>query len=107
MNNNVNSTSMSAPGSPPKPGRRQFQQGAVGIADVEAHPSPRPAIFADDFYSAFEEPLTPCVEILLGYRERQVQTSDAVMAGDLAARIDDVVLGRASLKHQQDAARGD
>src|SRR5208337_1054597 len=107
MNNNVNSTCMSAPGSPPKPGSRQFQQGAVGIADVEAHPSPRPSIFADDFYAAFEEPPTPCVEILLGYRKRQVQTSNALMARDLAAPIDDVVFGRPRLKHQQDAARGD
>src|SRR5271165_650633 len=100
-------SSISAGYSPPKPGRRQFHQRAVGIADVEAHPSPRPAIFANDFYAAFEEPLTPCVEIPLGDRKRQVRTSTAVMAGDLAARIDDVLFGRPGLKHQQDAARGD
>ena len=87
--------------SPPEAGRRQFNQRAVRIAHIEAHPATGPAILADDVHAALGEPLAPGVEIIGADREREVQTAPTVVPGNRAARIDDVLLGRAGLKHQQ------
>jgi hypothetical protein len=89
--------------SPPEPRRSQFHQRAIGVAHVEAHPAAGPAILANDVHAPFREPLTPGVEILGLDREREVQAPATVVPGNLAARLDQVALGRAGLKHQQDA----
>jgi hypothetical protein len=56
---------------------------------------------------AFDKPLAPGLEIFRGDRKREVRPPAAAVARDFASCIDNVVFGRAGLKHQQHAARGD
>ena len=93
--------------SPPQARRRQFNQRAVGVAHVEARSAARPAIFADDLHTLFGEPTTPGAEIIGLDREGEMQAPAAVVSGNHATGFDHVPLGRAGLKHQQNAAFGD
>ena len=93
--------------SPPEPWRRQLNQRAVGIAEIKAHATARPAIFADDLDIARRQSRAPGVEIGGGDRQRQMQAPASVVAGNHAAVLDDVGLGRSSLKHEQDTSRRD
>ncbi len=101
------SFSAAAFASPPKAGGRQFNQRAIRIARVEAHPAARPAILANDVRAAFAEPLAPGVDIIGADRECEVEAPAAIVPGNCAAQIDDVLLGCAGLKHQQDATSRD
>src|SRR5271156_3901942 len=90
--------------SPPQAGRRQFHQRAVRVAHIKAHPPSRPAILANDIHAGVGETLAPGLEIIGADRKCEVQAPAAVVPWNRAACVDNVLLSRAGLEHQQAAA---